>query len=478
WRPRSRQRRSAHRAKGGGGKATGNFNRPPYRHRAQKTIGTGPRDLKCKLQEAETLLKRAETKLKEREAKAKASKRHFQAARAEVQALAQQQDQLKAEFDTVQRELKYAYQAEQSGGKDTTESPPTSWNRLPSLHRTPTTTHVMAPKDIDKLARNIPMFTPNPAGGHDVHAYVQDIDFHLETMVNVSTRDRLYLLRITSSREVRSFLDRQSDTVKRDYKQLQQVIIKEFSDPESEQGLVAAMDLKQGRLETPPAYYNRLRQTYIGARNEPEMEEDFNFRTLFLRSLHPSVSHHLGDMACPRTMTTQQLRDMAHKAYVKHKTTSEKTVKNPVIFPVSEHYPELTLEGAKPHHSARPGNRETRDFTATEWYDYLGARAKHPTGHPERPRGRPRWSDDPRDSAAWETNRRPRRHRPAPAGTTSPNSHLRNAPQRPRDKPNSHLSPEQKSTETSESAEILKILKELIQKGPNKPNEEDMPDSS
>ncbi|XP_057184426.1 uncharacterized protein LOC130550913 [Triplophysa rosa] len=230
------------------------------------------------------------------------------------------------------------------------------------------------------------------------------------------------------------------------------------------------MDLKQGHFETPLAYYNRLRQTYFGARNEPEMEEDFNFRTLFLRNLHPSVSHHLGVMACPRTMTTQQLPDMAHKAYVKHKTTSEKTVKNPVIFPVSEHYPALTLEGAKPHHNARPGNRETRDFTATEWYDYSGARAKHPTGHPERPRGRPRWSDDPRDSAAWETNRRPRRHRPTPAGTTSPNSHRRNAPQRPRDKSKSHL--------TSESAEILKILKELIQKGPNKPYEKDMSDSS
>ncbi|XP_057184542.1 uncharacterized protein LOC130551023 [Triplophysa rosa] len=265
-------------------------------------------DLECKLQEAETLLKRAETELKEREAKAKASKRHFQAARAEVQALAQQQDQLKAEFDTVQRELKYAYhfQAEQKGGKHTTESPPTSWNRLPSQAR----------------SKKEEAGKPNPAGGHDVHAYLQDIDFHLETMVNVSTRDRLYLLRITSSREVRSFLYRQSDTVKRDYKQLQQVLIKEFSYPESEQGLVAAMDLKQGRLETPPAYYNRLRQTYFGARNEPEMEEDFNLRIIFLRNLHPSVSHHLGVMACSRTMTTQQLRDMAHKAYVKHKTTS------------------------------------------------------------------------------------------------------------------------------------------------------------
>ncbi|KAL1247997.1 hypothetical protein QQF64_023373 [Cirrhinus molitorella] len=67
-------------------------------------------------------------------------------------------------------------------------------------------------------------------------------------MPNVSVRDRLYLIRITSSRKVRKFLSRQSDAVKADYKQLQQALIKEFSDPESEQGLVAAMDLKQNRL--------------------------------------------------------------------------------------------------------------------------------------------------------------------------------------------------------------------------------------
>ncbi|XP_056589779.1 uncharacterized protein si:ch211-149b19.4 isoform X1 [Triplophysa dalaica] len=268
-------------------------------------------NLECKLQKAKTLLQRAETELKEREAKSKASEKHFQAARAEAQALAHQHDQLQSEFDTVQRELKYAYMfnAEPRGGRATAELPPTSRTRLPSqsssgkeeadrlrfktppasiqepltategwehLQRIPTTTHCMAPKDLDKLARNIPTFTPNPAGGHDVHAYLQDINFHLQNMANVSTRDTLYLLRITSSREVRSFLDRQADTVKGDYKQLQQALIKEFSDPEFEQGLVAAMDLKQGRLETPQAYYNRLRQTYFGARNEPEMEEDFN----------------------------------------------------------------------------------------------------------------------------------------------------------------------------------------------------------
>ncbi len=77
------------------------------------------------------------------------------------------------------------------------------------------------------------------------------------------------------------------------------------------------------------------------------MEEDLNFRTLFLRNLHPAVSHYLGIMACPCTMTMQQLRDFTHKAYCKQKTASEKTGRLPTIYPVSDHRSEWTLEGAQ-----------------------------------------------------------------------------------------------------------------------------------
>ncbi|KAG1941082.1 hypothetical protein F2P79_016241 [Pimephales promelas] len=220
-------------------------------------------------------------------------------------------------------------------------------------------------KELDKLARNIPTFTPNPAGGHDVHAYLKDIDFHLNTVPHVTPWDRLYLVRITSSRDVRSFLDRQPDAVKTDYQQLRQAFIREFSDPETDQGLITAMNLKQGRLETPQAYYARLRQAYFGARNEPGMEEDFNFRTLFLRNLHPTVSHHLGVLACPQTMTTQQLRDLAHKAFVKQKMVSEKTVRTPSICPITDHHSELALEGAQQHHTNRLFNNDSRTFQAS-----------------------------------------------------------------------------------------------------------------
>ncbi len=61
---------------------------------------------------------------------------------------------------------------------------------------------------------------------------------------NVTDKDKLYLLQTTSSPEVRSFLDWQPANTKTDYQLLQEALIKEFVDPESEQGLVAALEMR------------------------------------------------------------------------------------------------------------------------------------------------------------------------------------------------------------------------------------------
>ncbi|XP_016326186.1 uncharacterized protein LOC107676187 [Sinocyclocheilus anshuiensis] len=294
--------------------------------------------------------------------------------------------------------------------------------------------HGVSPKELDKLARNIPTFTPNPAGGHDVHAYLKDIDFHLQTVANVTTRDRLYLLRITASREVRSFLDRQPETVEVDYQQLQQALIKEFSDPESEQGLITAMDLKQGRQETTQAYYNRLRQAYFGARNEPGMEQDFNFKILFLRNLHPTVSHHLGVLACPRTMSTQQLRDLAQEAYAKQRTASENTGKKTTIYPVTNQSSELALEGAEPSHNDKPVNTMSRSFpTSREQHGHGGARPKHQYECPERSWDRSQPPLNRRGGATWEAKRRPKGNRHSQTQAPSSDCQQQNPSQQLRD---------------------------------------------
>ena len=206
------------------------------------------------------------------------------------------------------------------------------------------------------------------------------------------------------------------------------------------------MDIKQARLETPVG----LRQAYFGAQNRSGMEEDVNFRTLFLRNLHPTVSHHLGVLACPRSMSTQQLRDLTHKAYTKQKTLSVKTVKDTTICPVSEHYPELTLEGAQPHHSHRPFDRGSRPFQASRGQHYHdGAHPRHQSECSER---------------FWEANQRPRTSRAPSTRSSSPDSPERNPSRHATGKHKSEHTSDENSAATSETAEILKLLKELLHK--------------
>ncbi len=105
--------------------------------------------------------------------------------------------------------------------------------------------HGLNLKYLDKLARNIGKFNPSMPNSQNVQAYLQDIDFHLEIRPNVTDKNKLYLLRTTSRPEVRSLLDRQPTNTMTDYQLLQKALIKEFVDPESEQGLVAALETRQ-----------------------------------------------------------------------------------------------------------------------------------------------------------------------------------------------------------------------------------------
>ncbi len=206
---------------------------------------------------------------------------------------------------------------------------------------------------------------------------------------NVTDKDKLYLFRTTSSPEVRSFLDRQPANTKTDYQLLQKALIKEFADPESDQCLVAALETRQGRHESPQVYYSRLRQAYFGTRNEPDMEDELNFKTLFLRNLHPGISHHLGVLACPRTVNTQQLRDLVQKAYGKQKMASEKNAKTPVVLDFNIQSHGLALKGTQCQDSAKPPHREWNAHPSNKERDsHAGTRPKQRYDRWDGPRGR------------------------------------------------------------------------------------------
>ncbi len=183
---------------------------------------------------------------------------------------------------------------------------------------------------------------------------------------------------MTSSPEVRRFLDRQPFHKKTDYQLLLEALIKEFADPESEQGLVAALETIQGCHKPPQAYYSRLRRAYFETRNEPDMEDELNFKNLFLRNLHPGISHHLGVIACTRKMNTQQLRDLVQKAYGKQKMASEKRAKTPAVLDFNTQSQRLALEDAQCQDSAKPPHREWNTPQSNNERDsHAGTRPKH-----------------------------------------------------------------------------------------------------
>ncbi len=178
---------------------------------------------------------------------------------------------------------------------------------------------------------------------------------------------------------------------KTDYQRLRKALIKEFADPESDQGLVAALETRQGRHEPPQAYYSRLRQAYFGTRNDSDMEDEPNFKTLFLRNLHPGISHHLGVLACPRTMNTQQLRDLVQKAYYKQKMASEKSAKTPAVLDFNTQHHELALEGTQRQDSAKPPHKEWNAPPSNRGRDsHAGTRPKQRYDRWDEPRGRQR----------------------------------------------------------------------------------------
>ncbi|XP_016423844.1 uncharacterized protein LOC107752399 [Sinocyclocheilus rhinocerous] len=177
------------------------------------------------------------------------------------------------------------------------------------------------------------MQTHTPCGPTDLNELARD-----NTSGNLNTAETL-----RTSKEL----------ILQPHQQLKQAIIKEFSDPESEHGLIAALDTKQGRHETPHAYYHRLRQAYFKARNYPGMVEDTSCKSLFLRKLHPSVSHHLGIMTC-RTMPNQQLRDLTQKAFNKHKASTKGVCQTPLILNFTTQNPKRAPEGTQHCHNAKP----------------------------------------------------------------------------------------------------------------------------
>ncbi len=257
---------------------------------------------------------------------------------------------------------------------------------------------------------------------------------------------------------------------------------------------MAALETRQGRHEPPQAYYSRLRWAYFGTRNEPDMEDELNFKTLFLRNLHPGVSHHLGVLACPRTMNAQQLRDLAQKAYGKQKMASEKSAKTPAVLDFNTPSQGLALEGAQRQDNAKPPPREWNAPSSNKERDsHAGTRSKPRYERWDGPRGRQRspgrhwektwdqsrpngshwersWNQpssfgNSREKNSWESNGNSKGRRQTHPGATSPRNRRKNLQRFQADRAQTEPAQEQETPPCFDSQELMKMMmKEFFQR--------------
>ncbi len=171
-----------------------------------------------------------------------------------------------------------------------------------------------------------------------------------------------------------SFLDRQLAHTKTDFQLLREALIKEFADPESEQGLMAALETRQGSHE-PQAYYSRLRRAYFVTHNEPDMEDELNFKTL-LQKEHSSQCKppSLRSRMSMNNECTAVAR-LGAESLRKQKVASEKGAKTPAVLDFNTQSHGLALECAPRQDSVKqpprqwnapPSNKEQDSHAGTQ----------------------------------------------------------------------------------------------------------------
>ena len=172
-------------------------------------------------------------------------------------------------------------------------------------------------EEIKKISKMMKPFHPPPEGDIDTEYYLQDIEHHLTSTFgdNAPVDSAITLIKLTSSRDVYHFVQRQPQDVKAHWPTLRRSILDEFFDARAKSGITAAAAVKQMANENVNQYHRNLRRAYFGTKNEIDMEETLDFKTLFLEHLHPCVKAHFPLHIEPATTKFSQLKALANKAY-------------------------------------------------------------------------------------------------------------------------------------------------------------------
>uniref|UniRef100_A0AAV2ME22 Uncharacterized protein n=1 Tax=Knipowitschia caucasica TaxID=637954 RepID=A0AAV2ME22_KNICA len=120
------------------------------------------------------------------------------------------------------------------------------------------------------MARHINRFDPRPGMPTDTQAYLREIDFYTDRMPNASPGDKIFLMRLTSNREVNNFIERQPRATRMDYNELCKALLAEYSDFGASGTLTAAMAVKHSQR----ACRLLLPQVKTGLLRQPELRRD------------------------------------------------------------------------------------------------------------------------------------------------------------------------------------------------------------
>ena len=171
----------------------------------------------------------------------------------------------------------------------------------------------------DKLLRNmakhIEHFYPQVSGNADTNAYLDSVSDALRFHEPVTVETKIRLLQLTSSRDVASCLRRQPIQTLENWHSVRQAIFEEFGDHQTHSGLISAITVTQHDGEQVRIFYKRLMKAFFGSNNIPGMEEDVNFKTLFLNNLLPSIKRHFPLGINPENLCAAKLRNLAQEAF-------------------------------------------------------------------------------------------------------------------------------------------------------------------
>ncbi len=273
---------------------------------------------------------------------------------------------------------------------------------------------------------------------------------------HVTDRDRLYLLRATSSSEVRNFLDRQPSRTKSDYQLLREVLIKEFTDPDSEHGLLTCLrnQTRSTRGSTSLLQPTPTSLLWCTQRTWPwrgcELQKPLPKKSAPW-SQPPSRRHGLSTLhdhptvAWPNTEGLQQAEDGLKERW------QTSTLLNSVNKDSS-----LALDDTQMHHKTRVLHQEHRERDPHVHESYQPNFWKNPWDQPC-------FSRNAKDSNNWKPNQTSKGNRLTHPRASRRVKRQRNPPQHYSDMHSAEYAPEPYSLPSEDMEQVMSQLNEFLQ---------------